>query len=127
MNEIDFRLSLSEFPGSACYYYYPLYKNLYYTEGVKFFLNNAGNGAYWFLSIVATEIIPKLKTEFYFIYLEVNNDKAKITVNLDKGQPTLYQKTLSKTDCPTCDDEPYIFCLDMNDPNNTILCLLSEY
>ena len=127
MNDIDFRLSLSEFRGTACYYYNELYKNLYYTEGVKFFFNNAGKGAYWFLSIVATEIIPKLKTEFYFIYLEVNNDKAKITVRLDKGQPVLYQKILTKTDCPSSNDEPYIFCLDMNDPNNTILCLLSEY
>lgn len=76
MNNIDFRLSLSEFWGTACYYYNPLCKNLYYTEGVKFFLNNAGKGAYWFLSIVATEIIKQLKPEFYFIYLEVNNYKA---------------------------------------------------
>lgn len=127
MNNIDFRLSLSEFRGTACYYYNPLYKNLYYTEGVKFFLNNAGKGAYWFLSIVATEIIKQLKPEFYFIYLKVNNYKAKITVRLDKGQPILYQKNLLKTDCPSSENKPYIFCLDMNNPNNAIICLLSEY
>lgn len=122
----NFHSLLSNFTGTEQYFYNPLFKNLNYTEGVRYFMQNAGEGAYWFLTFVATEIIPKLKNEFYFIELTVNKDKtANIIVQLDKGEPILYQKEIEYTDCPPC-VEPYKFCLDCY-AEQTILCLLSEY
>lgn len=125
-NHNNFHLSLSEFVGTELYYFRQPFKNIHYTEGVKYFIDNAGNGANWFLVLVATEIIPILKPEFYFIELTVNQDEtAKIIVQRDEGQPILYEKDLKYTDCPPC-SEPYKFCLDVNS-ENSILCLLSEY
>lgn len=122
----NFHYSLSQFVGTEQYFFNPLFKNLNYTEGVRYFIDNAGNGANWFLILVATEIIPILKEDFYFIELTVNQDQtAKIIVQRDKGEPILYEKDLDYTDCPYS-NEPYKFCLDVY-PENSILCLLSEY
>jgi hypothetical protein len=122
----SFHSLLSSFTGTEQYFYNPLFKKINYTEGVRYFMQNAGGGAYWFLTLVATEIIPKLENEFYFIELTVNKDKtANIIVQLDKGEPILYEKNLEYTDCPPS-DEPYKFCLDYG-RELTILCLLSEY
>lgn len=125
-NHNNFHLSLSEFVGTSQYYFSQPFKNIHYTDGVKYFIDNAGNGANWFFIIVATEMIPTLKDDFYFIELTVNKDKtAKIIVQRDKGEPILYEKELDYTDCPYS-DKPYKFCLDVNS-EITILCLLSEY
>lgn len=122
----SFQYSLREFSGTTQYYYNPLYKNLNYTDGVKYFMENAGQGTYWFLTLVATEIKPILQEDFYFIELSVNEDKtAKIKVQRDKGEPVLYKKNLSYTDCPPS-KVPYKFCLDLQS-EFSILCLLSEY
>ncbi len=118
--------SLNEFVGTEQYYFSQPFKNVHYTEGVKYFTDNAGNGANWFLIIVATEIIPILKDDFFFIELTVNQDQtAKIIVQRDKDEPILYEKKLDYTDCPYS-EKPYKLCLDVN-PETTILCLLSEY
>ena len=86
----SFHSLLSSFTGIEQYFYNPLFKKINYTEGVRYFMQNAGGGAYWFLTLVATEIIPKLENEFYFIELTVNKDKtANIIVQLDKGEPIM--------------------------------------
>lgn len=122
----SFHSLLNSFTGTEQYFYNPLFKKLHYTEGVRYFLQNAGGGAYWFLTLVATEIIPKREEDFYFIELLVNSNKtAIITVQKDKGEPILYQKEIEYTDCPPA-DEPYKFCLEYN-KEQSILCLLSEY
>lgn len=122
----NFHSLLNGFTGTGEYFHNPLYKNLYYTEGVRYFLQNAGEGAYWFLTLVATEIKPILKEDFYFIYLRVNDDEtAKITVQRDKDEPVLYEKELNYTDCPYS-EESYKFCFDCYS-EQAILCLLSEY
>lgn len=122
----SFQSSLSEFSGTTQYYYNPLFKRLNYTDGVRYFIQNAGNGANWFLILVATEIKPILPEDFYFIELFVNEDEtATITVQRDKGEPVLYKKNLSYTDCPPS-KVPYKFCLDLQN-DFSILCLLSEY
>ncbi len=122
----NFQSSLNKFTGTSQYYYNPLFKNLNYTDGVRFFIQNAGEGAYWFLTLVATEIKPLLKEDFYFIYLTVNNDETgKIIVQRDKGEPILYEKELTYTDCPYS-DKAYKFCLDCYS-EQAVLCLLSEY
>lgn len=118
--------SLSQFSGTGQYFYNPLFRKVNYTDGVKYFIDNAENGANWFLILVATEIIPILKDDFFFIELTVNQDEtAKIIVQRDKGEPILYEKDLDYTDCPYS-GKPYKFCLDVNS-DNSILCLLSEY
>lgn len=125
---MNLKSELNNFIGTECYYINPLFKNISYTDGVKYFLTNAGNGAYWFLTIIATEMLKVLENEFYFIELTVNQDQtAKITVQLDKDEPILFEKDLSYTDCPPSGLEPYKFCLNVNKPAYIILCLLSEY
>ncbi len=122
----SFQLNLSSFVGTEQYFFNPLFKTLYYTEGVKYFLDNAGQGANWFLTLVATEIKPILKPDFYFIELKVEKDEtAKIICQRDKGEPILYKLELDYTDCPYS-EEPYKFCFDVNEEQQ-ILCLLSEY
>ena len=117
---------MSKFAGTEQYYFSQPFKNVHYTEGVKYFIDNAGNGANWFLVLVATEIIPILKDDLFFIELTVNKDEsAKIIVQRDKGEPILYEKDLDYTDCPYSENT-YKFCLDVNS-DNSILCLLSEY
>lgn len=125
-NHNNFHYLLNSFIGTDNYYYNPLFKNLNYTDGVKYFMDNAGEGANWFLILVATEIKPILKEDFYFIELTVNKEEtAKIIVQRDKGEPILYEKEIDYTDCPYS-DKPYKFCLDIN-TEYSILCLLSEY
>lgn len=125
-NPDSLQLDLCNFTGTTQYYYTPIFKNINYTDGVRYFMQNAGGGAYWFLNLVATEIIPKLENEFYFIELTVNiNKSADIIVQLDEGEPILYEKHLKYTDCPPS-EKPYKFCLE-NNSEKSILCLLSEY
>lgn len=89
-------------------------------------MDNAGEGANWFLILVSTEIKPILKEDFYFIELTVNEDEtAKIIVQRDKGEPILYEKEIDYTDCPYS-DKPYKFCLDINS-KYSILFFMSEY
>ena len=125
-NYSDFYSELKNFKGTENYYVNPLFKKIHYTDGVKYFLQNAGNGAYWFLTLVATEILKTLKDDFYFIELKINADNsAKIIVQRDKGEPILYEKDIDYTDCPYS-DKPYKFCIDVSS-NIVILCLLNEY
>ena len=90
-------------------------------------MEHAGNGAYWFLTLVATEINPKIKNEdFYFIELKVNEDKtAVITCQRDRGEPVIYKKELKYTDCPYS-EEPYKFYYDYYSEQQTLI-LPSEY
>ena len=84
---------LKQFCGTDRYYYDPLFKNINYTDGFRYFMHNAGEGAHWFLTLVATEIRPILEEDFYFIELVVSADEtAKITVQRDIGEPVLYEK-----------------------------------
>ena len=107
--------------------YNPLFKTIQYSDGVKYFMENAGQGAYWFLTLVATEIKPTIPSDdFYFIELKVNEDEsAVITCQRDKGEPVLYKKELKYTDCPYS-EEPYKFYFDYY-PEQQTLILPSEY
>ena len=74
---------LKQFCGTDRYYYDPLFKNINYTDGFRYFMHNAGEGAHWFLILVATEIRPILEEDFYFIELLVNADEtAKIMAEI---------------------------------------------
>jgi len=119
------QLNLCNFIGTTQYYCIAPFKRLLYTDGFKYFLENAGNGANWFYMIIATEILPKLKDDLFFIELKVNDDNtAIIKVFRDKGEPVLYKKEIPYTDCPKS-ETPYEFCIDVYDEHQ-IICLLSE-
>jgi hypothetical protein len=114
-------LDLSQFIGTANYYQTnPMFaKGLHHTDGVQYFADNAGNGAQWFLDIVATEIFPMLKKEpFMAIKLVANNGTAVITAE-DGDCKEIFSKDISYTDCP---DGDYQFFLTDN-----VLMLSSEY
>lgn len=57
-------------------------------------MENAGEVAYWFLTLIATKIKPAIKSDdFYFIELKVNEDKtAIITCQRDKRETFSYKK-----------------------------------
>jgi len=126
LNELQ--VNLSNFSnGVNQFFYHHLFKKIQYSDGVKYFFENAGSGAYWFLTLIAAEIKPKLLSDdFYFIELKVNEDKtAKITVQRDKGQPVLFEKELKFTDCPYS-EVSYMFYFDCYKEQQTLI-LPSEY
>ena len=63
-----------------------------YTDGVKTFVENAGNGAFWFLT--ECMILVKDIIEFSSIILTVEKGKADILVGKEK------KKHIAYTDCP---------------------------
>lgn len=117
--------NLTNFIGTTQYYHIKPFNNFLYTDGFKYFMDKAGNGAYWFFFIIATEILPKLKDDLFFIDLKVNKDStAKITAFRDTDEPLLFEKDIEFTDCPYS-EAPYEFCIDVYDEQQ-IICLLSE-
>ena len=121
----NLQLNLCNFIGTTQYYYIAPFKKLLYTDGIKYFMEKAGNGAYWFYILVATEILPKLKDDLFFIELKVKDDNsAKIKVFRDRGEPILYKKEIPYTDCPPS-EEPYEFCIDVY-YEQQVLYLMSE-
>jgi len=116
----DFNSDLRQFTGSACLYKHPLYKVPQYTEGVRYFLQNAGNGAYWLLDLIATEpAIGKLAREFASIKLHVKGSSARLWVNDGHLGKDVYERNIEYTDCP---EGTYSFYWTDN-----VLMLASEY
>lgn len=97
----DFYTAMSHFTGSTGLYKHPRYKTPQYTDGVHYFLNNAGQGAYWLLDIIATEpAIRGLAEQFASITLVVTDNKAVLTAGDGNGR-TAYTQTIDYTDCPS--------------------------
>lgn len=100
------RDQLTQFYGSEQLYRHGLNKSVLYTDGVQFFAQNAGNGAYWLLDILATEPdILKEAREFAHVQLYVDEaNQARLVVadgGTDDNAPTVaYQRVLNFTDCP---------------------------
>lgn len=111
--------ALAQFIGTEDYHFNPLYRWLKYTDGVHYFANHAGNGAYWFLDIVGTELRNHaLKHGFLDIDLVVTAGNAVIAVGDGNGR-RLKRWTGIFTDCPTGE---YKFFLQRD-----VLMLSSEY
>jgi len=102
----ELRNALSQFIGTEGYFFNPINRNIHYTDGAKFFFENAGGGAYWLLDIFLTqpEILKALKTEhFLVVQLTVNDDMlAALRVANDTGSDATvyYRRDLYYTDCP---------------------------
>jgi len=96
--------ALRNFTGTETWWRHNLSRNMTYTDGVKFFAENANNGAYWFLDIVATEIFPLQRNEeFINIMLYVKDSKAVIEADdgdRGSGRVVLFRREIDYTDCP---------------------------
>jgi hypothetical protein len=112
-------LDLTQFYGSEKVYFNPLYKWLNYTDGVKYFLENAGGGAYWLLDIIGTELHAlSRKEQFLSIKMTVADNEADITVT-DGNDGKLYSRHIEYTDCPAGQWDFFL--------TNNVLMLPSEY
>jgi len=115
----DLAADLKMFQGTDTWFRHPLCHNFLYTDGVKFFAEHCGNGAYWFLDIIATEVAELQETEeFLSIHLIVEDDKALISVSDGNGRD-LYEKAIDYTDAPV---GTWKFFL-----TNNVMLLPSEY
>jgi len=111
---------LSDFIGTTNYYYHPLYPWMKYTDGVKFFCENAGNGAYWFLDLIGTELKKHANNKHVFltVTLLVYEDGTAHIFCRD-GDNRLWSRRIDSTDCPS---GQYNFYLQSN-----VFFLKSEY
>ena len=111
---------LKMFTGTEQWFRHPLSSNFLYTDGVKFFAEHCGGGAYWFLDILATELADLQETEdFMSITLDVfDDDSAKITADDGNGN-VLWTRNIDFTDA---EKGTWKFFL-----TNNVLLLPSEY
>ena len=118
MNSMELQQGLSQFIGTE-HYYRHTFGRMTYTDGVQFFAEHAGGGAYWFLDIVGTELMQIHLTEpFVSIKLCVADDKADILASDGNDKP-LYQRHIEFTDCPAGEWAFYLI--------DNILLLVREY
>ena len=125
---------LKMFTGTEQLFRHPLSSNFLYTDGVKFFAEHCGGGAYWFLDILATELADLQETEeFMSITLDVTDSsrilakapsctvtcgKAKITADDGNGN-VLWTRNIDFTDA---EEGTWKFFF-----TNNVLLLPSEY
>lgn len=103
----ELRGALAQFTGTETWYRHPLARRFVYTDGVKFFAENAGGGAYWLLDILGTQ--PEIATgvtdnTFAVVVLTVADGEGALTVSQDMDgsapEGLVYQRGLDFTDCP---------------------------
>jgi len=96
-----FHEDMLQFCGSECLYFKPMSRDPKYTEGVRYFFQNAGNGAYWLYAIwIAEPAIRKQAREFASITLTVKEQKAHLSVNDGNDNKPVFEQLIPYTDCP---------------------------
>lgn len=126
-NIYEFATNLKMFTGTEQWFRHPLCHNFLYTDGVKYFAEHCGNGAYWLLDIIATEVAELQETE-EFLVIELTVDEiwikgvgelnpARLTVTDGNGNE-LYENALF-TDAPVGTWKFYL--------TNNVMLLPSEY
>jgi hypothetical protein len=109
MEGSELRHNLASFIGSEKAYFHALNRAVHYSEGVRFFAQNAGGGAYWLLDILASE--PQIlrgvaEHGMCVVLLQVVGSVAQLTVardyNSDSGafEAVAYTRQIDFTDCP---------------------------
>lgn len=103
---------LSQYYGDETVYHHSLVRSFFYTPGVRYFLQNAGGGAYWMVDILATEpTIRKGVQEdgFCICLLKVVNGSGMLAVARDLSsedgkEPSMegvhFTRAIASTDCP---------------------------
>lgn len=114
MNTQELKANLAQFTGTDQWWKHSI-TAMTYTDGVKYFAEKAG--AYWFLDIVGTEVMPH-KHDFAVVKLVSKDNKATIVVEDGNGN-TSWEKKIEFTDCP---EGVWSFYLIY-----TVLLLPSEY
>lgn len=116
---------LRSFTGTSTWYRHGLERSMLYTDGVRYFAERAGGGAYWFLDIVATELfVVQLAAGRLDVTLTVT-DKAKAVIEARIGPAAgcgldgvIWRRRIDYTDCPA-GVWRFVFV-------NNVLCLPSE-
>lgn len=139
---VALRNELRHHTGSEQIFHHSLVKSFNYTEGVRAFFQNAGNGAYWLGDILATE--PAIKNAvvaegFCIAMLDVKADNtAKLTVSRDCNssdeEPIVYtpvdvryERAISFTDCPAGQWRFYLAWTEVGDKPVVMAMLPTEY
>ena len=93
--------TLAQFTGSQNFYRHGLVREVLYTEGVEYVVDNAG--AYWLLDEIALaqrHIIPVKREDFQVWDLVVNADQTAILTCGDGNGLEVYSKHIEFTDFP---------------------------
>ena len=94
------RAELQQFTGTEKWYRHWINRRMLFTDGVKFFAENAGGGAFWFLDVIATEIFRlQAKEPFLVVVLDVEDNHAEITADDGDGN-VVYTRRIDYTDAP---------------------------
>jgi hypothetical protein len=108
-----------QFTATEMWHRHVLNPKMLYTDGVQYFAENAGNGAYWLLDIMATELMDLHKKEpFLHIQMLVGGSAARIIADDGNGNE-VWRREIEFTDCP---EGVWRFYLTDN-----VLLLPSEY
>lgn len=117
MNSKTLQSDLSQFIGTDNWHQHALNRKMTYTDGVQYFAENAG--AYWFLDIVATELMEIHRREaFLNIKLIVEERKATILADDGNDRPR-FSRNIEYTDCPPGEWQFYL--------TDNVMLLPSEY
>lgn len=116
---------LAQYYGGDQVYKHSLNPRFNYTAGVRHFAQNAGNGAYWLLDILATEPSVKalIKEEgFGIAILKVNKSgKATLVVKADTYAASAYEREIRHTDTPAGE---WKFYLEQTEVGSTEVALM---
>lgn len=99
--ETSFNEALRNFIGSTQLFFHPVYKKPQYTDGVRYFLHEAGqgNGAFWLFDILATEpAIGKQAQDFASIRVVSRNNRATICVDDGNRTSPVFMRVIEYTD-----------------------------
>ena len=94
-------LMLAQFTGSQNFYRHGLVREVLYTEGVEYVVDNVG--AYWLLDEIALaqrHIIPVKREDFQVWDLKVNADQTATLTCGDGNGLEVYSKPVPFTDFP---------------------------
>lgn len=98
---LNLKHELAQFTGSEQVFFNPLYREMKYTEGVKYLATTAG--AYWLLDIIGTEYFPKQKSkEFdYFVSIKFEVEGSLGVITVGDGNNNVYlRRVIEFTDFP---------------------------
>lgn len=120
MNSAELKQGLAQFTGTDDYHQH-LFGNMKFTDGVKFFAENAGGGAYWYLDIIATEVMQLQQSEsFIHVALDASEIENSAILRADDGNGNqFWSRNIEFTDCPPGTWEFYLI--------DGILLLTGEY
>lgn len=118
--------NLGQFTGTMQYHRCLL--GIYYTDGVKYLADNAGNGAYWLIDAIASYQNATMKREEFQVWrLVLTGDRGAVLTADDGNGRELARQVIEFTDFPLPEITLYLEAssLDMVH-THWILCLPNE-